>query len=332
MILRYCNPDVTLVEADYWQPTNDFDCSSRGNFGCSRLKCHKCNEMVRWTIIDKPSRFRRYQCLCQSVEQFYATHVLRSEPNWADHRIATAWYCDGHPQITLPMELDGIALDEGNWPAIVQQTLATPPFVAPGVGERTKSFWVQRFYYLLWTEKQRTQVGEAVAEQLGSDSPELVSAALDFFFDNPRAAGHMEVAELACSGKDRLLAMRNPKYPTRTLYPRVLEVANRLLTDPQPGKAPTDTAALEVVRAAILNGDAKHAMVYGLAMRDPQWFMEHAKAIVVANPSLLDAVMLSLKDYFRAEQREAPLKEIATIGPEANEAVDALLTVLDEKS
>src|SRR5262245_60504295 len=103
--------------------------------------------MVRSRVMPE-KHCRHYECKCQSRDE-YGFHLLGSDAG-QDREFVTAWHCNGHPPLPLPLptELDGVALSAvAPFASIVRHALASPPFVAPGF--RGTSFWVRRLYRLL---------------------------------------------------------------------------------------------------------------------------------------------------------------------------------------
>ncbi len=314
MSLVYCPPDGTLVGPSYWLPTEPFD-FVWGPFGCDQLRCRSCGQAVQSTI-DDAKQFRRYRCACQSRDE-YGYHLIGSDAGQLQPFV-TAWHCAGHPRLALPVELDGIAVSAvGPFAQIVHQTLADPPFVAPGI--KTPSFWVQRLYRLLPAAAQQAMVGQAVAAELSSAEPRVVRAATDFFFALPAAAGADQVAAVAERDRDRLRATPDPVSPKQSLYRRMLEAVEQRLAV-EAGGAPADRAALALGRRALVAGEAGSDMIFRMATSDSTWFCEHAADIVRAQPDELDVVLEAMQDV-PADGRARALHDLEAIDEATHDAV-----------
>ncbi|MEO7733619.1 MAG: hypothetical protein ABIY55_21830, partial [Kofleriaceae bacterium] len=143
--MRYCKGAGALVGPNRWLPTEPFD-DGWWMFGCNQLRCAACQEPVRASLPEgKP--YRHYECECQSRDEAHEHFILGADQGQVQEFV-TRWHCAGHPPMPLPIELDGVHVSAvGPFATIVAQTLATPPFLAPGFPNR--SFWVQRLYCLL---------------------------------------------------------------------------------------------------------------------------------------------------------------------------------------
>ncbi len=322
MSLVYCVTAATLVGPKRWLPTEPFD-YVWGPFGCNQLRCGTCEQAVRSSIPDG-KRVRRYECKCQSRDE-YDLLLLGSDAGQLQEFV-NAWHCGGHPQLALPTTLEGIAISAvGPFAVIVAQTLATPPFIAPGFN--TPSFWVQRLYRLLPTAAQQAMVGQAVAALLSSRDARVAKAAMEFFRDIPRAPGADQVAVLAGRDRSRLRATPDPHIPDASLHDRSLEaVAGRLSVLPG---APVDHAALDIARRALLAGEATDDVIFGVAANDPSWFATHAADIVRARPEQLDFVVEALEDLPAAPRAQA-FRNVSAISETAKASVDSALEELAE--
>jgi hypothetical protein len=318
--LIYCVPDGALVGPNRWLPTEPFD-YGWWMFGCNQLRCGSCNHQVRASVPDG-KRYRHYECACQSRDEAHDYFVLGADQGQVQE-LVTKWHCGGHPQMPLPVDLDGVQISAvGPFTAIVERTLASPPFLAPGFPNR--SFWVQRLYCLLPTAAQKAMVGKAVAAQLSSPDPAMINGAFDFFHDQPRAPGGDEVIAIAKRDRDRLRATPDPSLPEQSLYDRALEVTEQLLVPPLPGQPAGNATALELGHSSLLAGEASNGMVFRIAKRDPSWFAAHAADIVRARPEDVDFVVEALKDFPEAARDEA-FRDVAALGEAARASVDSAI-------
>lgn len=324
MSVVYCVSDAMLVGPKRWLPSESFD-YVWGTFGCNQLRCGTCKQAVR-TSIPEPRGVRHYECACQSCDEY--DFLLLGSDAGQMHEFVTAWHCGGHPQLALPVTLDGIEIsDVGPFAAIVAQTLAAPPFTAPGFG--TPSFWVQRLYRLLPTAAQQAMVGQAVAAQLSSRDARVAKAAMEFFRDLPYAPGADQVAGVARRDRLRLRATPDPDDRDASLHDSLLEALARRL-----GLAkitPTvDRAGLDVARRALLAGDATDDIIFSVASHDPGWFATHAADIVRARPEELDFVVEALKDFSEVARDQA-FRDVAAIDDAAKASVDSAIEELTER-
>jgi len=305
---------ASLVGPKRWLPNAPFD-YGWGSIGCNQLRCGKCGQLVR-SRVDAARFCRHYECACQSRDE-YNYHVIGSDAG-DDHEFRTAWYCPGHPQLPLPIQLDGIDIAAvAPFSSIVSQTLANPPFIAPGF--RSSSFWVQRLYRLLPAVSQQAAVGQAVAAQLASPDAATARAAIDFFCDIPAAPGGEHVAAVADRDHDRLRATPDPVSEGASLFDSMLEAINARLVLVNEG-VPVDHAALSVARSALLSGEAGDATVFRVAKVDATWYCEHAADVVRARPADIEYALEALTSV-PAAGRALALQNIQNIGKAAARAV-----------
>jgi hypothetical protein len=225
--------------------------------------------------------------------------------------------------LPLPIQLDGVEISAvAPFAAIVSQTLANPPFLAPGF--RSSSFWVQRLYRLLPTAAQQAAVGQAVAAQLSSADPRTARAALDFFCDAPAAPGGEQIAVIADRDRDRLRATPDPRSSTTSLHDRMLEAINARLVIVQCGLA-VDQAALEVARRALLAGEAGDGTLFRIAKVDATWYCEHVADIVRARPKDIEYALEALTRV-RPPERTLALGKIQGLGKAASCAVSTWIS------
>jgi hypothetical protein len=317
--LTKCLSPGALVGPKKWLPAERFD-YGWASIGCNQLRCGTCGQWVQ-SRLEEAQFIRHYECKCQSRDE-YDYHVIGSDAG-QDREFRTAWHCAGHPQLPLPFELDGISIAAvGPFVSIVGQTLANPPFIAPGF--RTPSFWVQRLYRLLPTVSQQAAVGNAVAMQLASNDARTARAAMDFFCDIPAAAGGEQVAVIAERERERLRATTDPLSKRGApLYEQILEAINARLVLLNAG-APVDQAALEIARRALLAGEAGNATMFRLARVDAAWYCEHAADIVRARPADIEYALEALVRVSPAS-RELALQRIRDINKTTARAVTSWL-------
>jgi hypothetical protein len=212
--MRSCGPHPELVGAAYWLPTEPFEHGWASPVGCNQLVCRRCRERVASQLLPD-GRYRRYQCRCQTRDEAWS-HRLEADP---DDRSGgpLGWRCAGHPELSLPARLDGVALDEaGYWAAVARVGLTAPlPFAPPRV--ELGAVWVTRLYRLLASETARARLGTALGELLGDGDAALVGGALDFFINEPSAAGAVQLATAVAARPAWLGATAHPRRPGSTL-------------------------------------------------------------------------------------------------------------------
>jgi hypothetical protein len=186
--IHFCdNEYLPLVGGDFWLPPEPYEHAWSFNVGCNNMVCSQCRRPVRSEIPggqDAPRwRLRRYECGCQHIA--IETHKYVGEPFQShygpevDH-----WRCDGHPDLTLPAMVDGVALSmDADWVAITRQALLDPPFRVPG-DSGLQGAWVARLRRLLQSEEDRQRLALAVQAQLESDDPWLVRHTLDLYMNH----------------------------------------------------------------------------------------------------------------------------------------------------
>lgn len=286
----FCEGGGAVVCARGWLPEEPFDFAwGRHKIGCNRLRCGRCGRDVAAVVIEER---REYRCECSRLAPPEDELSAGGEPQRC---FVPGWRCAGHPALSFPVILDGIALSSiGDYEEIVRRTIARPPFLAPGARERT--FWVERLYHLMPTEAQRARVGRAIGALLSSTEAVLVRAALDALWAISYAHGGAELLLAAERHGARLRALADPRQPRRTLYDGVVSAARDWLRAAARGGRAGATAIEELRRAALAGGagGASGEAVALLAQVDPGWFEAHAPAIVRAAPGALAQVLEAL--------------------------------------
>jgi hypothetical protein len=320
MSLVHCLRGGALVGPKLWLPTEPFD-YVWAKFGCNQLRCRACGQSVQSTV-DATKRARHYRCACQSRDE--ANYLVLGADAGEIHEFVTEWQCGGHPRLTLPTQLDGVAIPSGGpsaiFESIVRQTLTSPPFLAPGF--RGTSFWVQRLFRLLVDQPEQALVSQAVAIALSSVDPGTVRAATDVFREVPWASGAEQLAVVADRDAARLRATPDPSSQTGdSLYERLLEILQPRLAVVRNG-VPVDQPALDLAHRALIAGEADTGMIYRMAAADPTWLCDHAADIVRAKPDEARFVLDALKDR-PAPQRNRAVLAVLALGDPAAQAVRA---------
>jgi hypothetical protein len=325
MNLIFCRPAGSLIGAKGWLPNEPFD-YAWGRFGCNRLTCNACGQLVRTRISSLDPDARHYECACQQYDA-YGYHLLGADDGYI-HAFVTAWACAGHPEFHLPSVLDGIRITaDDRLVTVVTTGLRRPPFVAPEIDH--PSFWVERLYRLLQQPDHRRMVGEAVAGALATSDPSSVRSAIDFFIQLPDAPGAEHIAIVAQNERGRLESMVDPTSPRANLYDRILEaVEQRLIVKNAQGLI-ADTNALTLARQALMDGSGSSGMLYRIAAHDREWFCNQAAYVVRSAPDKLDFVLEALRDFSAAE-RAPVLRNLQGIDAPTRDAVLQFASTLSE--
>jgi hypothetical protein len=174
--------------------------------GCNHVRCTVCGALVR--AIDGVSArdgFRRtecaalfaaetpgdspllrstkdvrlYLCRCAFAEQSHREGAL-DDPD-TDRMVGdpiVPWRCAGHPLLTLPHVLDGIAVNGEDLPALTDRALGG--FFSPDAhpADRSPVVWLARLYARLTGSAWASLVDHAVARGLTDDDPTVRMRAL----------------------------------------------------------------------------------------------------------------------------------------------------------
>jgi hypothetical protein len=201
-VARYCTRPV-LVGVSRWLPTDSFEFSWHSRVGCNQLVCLLCRERVRWQTHDTTRR--RYDCGC------YISYESDFHPIWTlpgDVPSLTRWRCDGHPELTLPAELDGVRLSGATeWVRLARDAMLDPPFVPPGLD--LPAIWLTRLDALSADESLQHLLAAAIAQLLDSAEPALAAGASQFFLRTPVAMQLLLFTDgPASTGESLILARR----------------------------------------------------------------------------------------------------------------------------
>lgn len=325
---NFCSYGGTLVAGDHWLPTDPSDYShwtARDGFGCNNLRCPRCGEAVRdepdmrlshkvelpgdhcrvlsttsdWTGIpwvEQVPSIRLYACSCHAWAEATGTRIDPPDREYGDP--VFPWRCAGHPEATLPLELDGLTLEEStDWGALVAPVLLgeTPPG-ASDVRRGMPVNWLCRLYSRLAGLPQADKVALAISRGLTGSEGEI-GEALAFYERWPTAAGFEAVVRLAEEeGPDR-------EYPFRVFsstYPRspIDALGSRLQ---HAGVEPDelDRAAGRILRELLLAGNkvVEKDHLLELVIVEAEWVTRNILELVDGRPSrvpkLLDALLAS---------------------------------------
>ncbi|OLF17668.1 hypothetical protein [Actinophytocola xanthii] len=305
---RKCRPQPQLVGADYWLPVEAFEVGWAVAVGCNNLRCPDCGEAVRSD--GQPGRtVRRYWCACQQHLETW-THWVGGEPEDL-YPEKLRWYCAGHPNLTLPVVLDGVRLDAGtDWGAVAAAAVLEEPFHPPGIDLRQA--WLVRLYHLLSRERAAA-LSTAITELLYATDPRLVTGALDFFTTERKAPGAERIAAMVTARRDWFAETPHPSTPSVSLLDdAVLVLHTRLLATDRAADRP----ALALAKELALAGVGPYDTAGTLLDHDPKWLWTNASALVQANPEWADRIAY-LATQQRASTRPGLLRDLATVAPAA---------------
>jgi hypothetical protein len=306
-VTRRCRPYPQLVGADYWLPTEAFEVGWDVAVGCNNLRCPDCGEAVRWD--GPPGRtVRRYWCACREHLETW-TYWVGGEPEDLFAETIT-WYCAGHPNLTLPVVLDGVSLHaDTDWAAVAAAAILAEPFRPPGVDLRQA--WLVRLFHLL--PRERAALGAAIAELLYANDPRLVLGALQFFIAEGRAPGAERVTAMVTSRRDWLAETPDPHTPSYSMLDDALLLLNTRLLGT--GRA-TDRPALALAKELALSGIGPRGTAGRLLDHDRKWLWANARALIHANPDWADELVY-LATLQRATMRPRLLRDLAAVAPDA---------------
>ncbi|RBQ15179.1 hypothetical protein DP939_36860 [Spongiactinospora rosea] len=304
---RRCRPHPQLVGADYWLPTEAFEVGWATAVGCNNLRCPDCGEAVRSD--GPPGRtVRRYRCAClQHLETW--TYWVGGEPeDLYPERLS--WYCAGHPNLTLPVVLDGVPLDAGtDWGAVAAAAMLEEPFRPPGIDVRQA--WLVRLFRLL--SRERAALSAAIAGLLYTTDPRLVSGAIDFFITERKAPGAERITAMVISRRDWLAETPAPGTPSVSLLDDAMLLLHTRLLDT--GRA-ADRPALALAKELALSGIGPDDTAHTLIDHDPKWLWANARSLIHANPDWADDLAF-LATQQRASMRPRLLRDLAAVAPDA---------------
>lgn len=350
--LRFC-PDggwlVMGVRTVPEDPSDWYDPASGAIVGCGRLRCGGCGELVRsrssvdakrrlspdqidalydtadWStlpFIEDSYSMRLYACRCSlfachsdapTLDPHFDALADREPPNWT---------CSGHPEPSLPLDLDGFTIGgpDDLDPLAARVLGGWCPRTGPPPANFFPAVWAARAYRRLQPLSLADHWATAIAAGLDSAEAPVRGLALHFFFLNPHAPGFervvqaaegAELAELSTIERtwfgytedDELeedeeefgVGGGQNAWRLRTLLSRV-EESTLPLDD-------LDIRARELVRAAVLaNADAvNEEQLCDLARADGEWLARHARQVVRGKKHQVWQLMSALRDARREE-------------------------------
>jgi hypothetical protein len=301
--MHVCAGGGLLVDRRRFLPTDPSDYQHPAAIravGCSNLRCPDCDCPVRqhpglqvaegrrvlarelYDLEDwaghpdlEPSHAGRlYACRCTAWLTSGQRQVIDADPGPLDP--VFPWRCAGHPEPTLPVELDGVTIDSGtDLVALIASVLehgpgeAAPPVFSGYPGGR----YLPRIYSRLLGLPLAVACADAVADQLGAFDTENFW----FFRAFPTASSFERLLGAIESGLD----------PGRARYMGRVDpidvVIARLRSAP-----PDDLLAdrcLSFARSRLLTPPAlpEHSLEF-LARHDTAWLSDHVTELELAVP------------------------------------------------
>ena len=255
--MRVCPEGGWLVDATFPFPTDPSEYHhpfAPDTVGCNRLRCAACGEAVEQAV---ENASRRYRCACTT----YLENTLRTagDPDLDPGEVSLPWRCEGHPSATLPVDVDGVVVDEATdvAPVVAQALAGDVPGGARVNARGMPAGWLARLYSRLDGLPQGDAVGQAIADSLARDVGR--GTALRFYAGAPRAAGFEAVLGLSSRLTDSWPTPYFDKEwqqtPLQAILPRLVSVAG------EPDDL--DRGAAEALRTALRD---KHPAA------DSDWF------------------------------------------------------------
>jgi hypothetical protein len=324
-----CKTGGYLVSGEEWLPSEPFDfdwVQLSPIVGCNRLTCGTCGVEVRSVLgyelpndveaselydligagdyarLTKSPNKRIYAC---RHERAVAKSFYRAEPE-NDFAPWTPWTCGGHPALSLPTVLEGVAIDEHtDWGHLARQSFSGKLGVSlhPSV-DRERGFWLRRLCRLLGDSPIATKIALAAADQLLDPDPRVRLGAIVFFrlgWDEP---GSEKLAPALRDHRELFEDVLVEGDPI-TLERQLLDVLDYRIVNNV-----VDTVAIEQMRAALSRRFQPLGLetpLFGMAEADQKWLLDHGDAIVAAVPELWEEMQAALKSA------NAPKGELAAL-------------------
>ncbi len=283
--------------------------------GCSHLRCNACGVRVRNAAAlsfqsqrdlavgelrrlyatadlrsspllreDRPSR-RLYLCQCERWLE--TSHRASADPD--EYRQGLPWYCEGHPEMTLPHDLDGMNLTAENLADVVARGFhdEAPPRMRAADKERGE--WLVRLHERLPAAYVNVLTTAAFAA-LRDPIPRTRALALRFFYwletEQDRVFQLYE--------REPALFVGVPDEVTTINVDTTLEHTVWRIVAPLVGN---DGRARDFARELALPGNANVATYYALARHDSAWVVSRAEDIARAAPSRVNDLLASFSQF-----------------------------------
>ena len=329
--LNQCNAGGYLVSGDEWLPVEPFDfdwVQASPIVGCNRLRCGSCDVEVRsvlgfelpsdlqateaevYALVEagdgsrftKSPKSRLYACRHFNT---VARSFFRAQPE-NDYAPFTPWGCAGHPKLSLPAVLEGVALDtQSDWTRLARRSFAGTLGVSlhPSV-DREPGFWLQRLYRLLAGQPVAAKIAEAAADAALDGDPRVRLGAIVFFRLGWNAPGAERMAPALRDHPELFVDVLVSGDPI-TLERQMLDMLSYRIANHV-----GDTVAIERMRAALSRKFEPLGLeqaLYSMAEVDQKWLLDHGDQIVAKVPELWPSVRHAL------EAAGAPQRELADL-------------------
>ncbi len=294
-----------VVAARHAVPDAAFDLDFEGpTVGCNHLRCSRCDQPVRqapglswgatadrlaasadWEaladagVLTRNPEHRLYACACRVHVEDH-DRALGDAEQWDHDEVPPPWRCAGHPGLTLPLALDGVALDTVRdvVDAFVRHA-GSPPAAAPAFTRETPTAWSQRLVHVLYPRPDGLL--DALADLLDADNPVARAAVSDLYRTTPTLPGAERLADSLVDHPERWFDQPNPLSPADGLdrWAQVAVARRAVWTDPL--GSPLDEGAIEAVRHLALHAPSLTiSLLQAIARLDPAWLATHAGRIV----------------------------------------------------
>lgn len=186
------------------------------------------------------------------------------------------WTCGGHPQVKLPLKLDGEIIDgETDWAALTKGVVeGTRAKSRPEFANRHAVSWLLRIYHLLEHTTLSDQLALAVADFATGQSKVMRAAGWRFFAFLPGANGVDRLFDWVVEADPKDLKVTKPsvsKEPLAVLAQLAVAASLNM------GKS---EAAIEAARVLVLQkGKAAPRVADRLRKLDRAWWLRNAKHV-----------------------------------------------------
>mgnify|MGYP001552720081 CR=1 FL=1 len=283
--------------------------------GCSKLRCHKCSEMVRNInnveptaetnpeelydikelakaegVLGKSETGRLYFCRCTFWVEESSRPMVVADPEPND--IAFPWRCVGHPLVTLPFVFDGIKITEKtDFYSVLKEALDA----------RKEKFtrystmnWMRCAHAILSGTSSSALLAKSIARLLEDKDPLFRGRAINFFRYSPGAADDGLIMKVAREKRTLFSKEQNPLMPNCTLnecFREMLAMRAQVLND---DREPKFVDVLLLMRNEVHQGGDLTSIIEVLSVFDQDWFKENLNVIAKHSPNrwgqILDGV------------------------------------------
>lgn len=338
----YCPCDGVLVGADYVIPEepSEFHRDDRlpEVLGCNHLLCHGCKSPVRnashfgsrpgfgrrepevyeaedWrslgsdVLLETPGYIGRFY-VCRCTHHVECHIRLICDPDAENSGVTMPWRCGGHPQVTLPLEMPGVRIDEStDLAGMVERSFrGEDPPAARAADRALPTGWVTRLYFLLEGTPARRHLARSVAGALESENTRVRSCALFFFARFAELPEAEAVARAATRHPERFHGVRDATRRNQPLETRLRSFLSKRIGVRDERGRPLDPIATELARSEVGGDGDVTRLLLALASVDDSWLADHAVALVGAHPEraadLVEALAQTASDRTATVVRE----------------------------